>query len=325
MQTLLTVRLFLQEDSPNLVNLPAFMKILITGGTGLIGTRLTKLLQEKGHEIAYLSRSKKEDAAVTYYQWDARSGFIEEGAIESADYIIHLAGAGVADKRWTSSRKEVILTSRTQTTALLAQKLAEVNHQVKAFISATAIGIYGFTKDRIAHEDSRHGDDFLAEVCQKWEAEVDKIAETDLRTVKIRVGIVLSSEAGALYEIAKPVRMYAGAPLGSGKQYMSWIHIDDICRMFIHAIENEQLEGAYNGTAPTPVTNAALTKITADVLEKPLLLPNVPKIALEMMFGEMAEIVLKGSKVSCKKIMDSGFEFHFPTAQEAVQDLLKED
>ncbi|MGB0524062.1 MAG: TIGR01777 family oxidoreductase [Flammeovirgaceae bacterium] len=300
------------------------MKILITGGTGLIGTRLTQLLQEKGHEISYLSRSKRKDDQVTYYQWNPTEGYIEEGAIENADYVIHLAGANVAEKRWTKARKEVIVNSRTQTTQLLAQKLAETNHEVKGFIAATAVGIYGFTGERIAFEDSKPGSDFLAHVCQQWEAEVDRIADTGLRTVKIRVGVVLSEEAGALYEIAKPIRMYAGAPLGSGKQYIPWIHIDDICRIFMHAIEAETLQGAFNGVAPNPVTNAELTRITAHVLEKPLFLPNVPKIALEMMFGEMAEIVLNGSKVSCQKIQDAGFQFKFSEPEKAVEDLLKE-
>lgn len=298
------------------------MKILITGGTGLIGTRLTQLLQEKGHEVAYLSRSKREDSVITYYQWNVSEGFIEEGAIETADYIIHLAGANVADKRWTKQRKQVIMDSRTKTTSLLAKKLTELDHQVKGFISATAVGIYGFTGERMAFEDSRHGSDFLASVCDKWEAEVDQIAETDLRTVKVRVGVVLSEEAGALYEIAKPIRKYAGAPLGSGKQYIPWIHIDDICRIFIHALENEDMKGAYNGVAPNPVTNAELTHIVAEVLDKPLFLPNVPKFAIEMMFGEMAEIVLKGSKVSCKKIKEAGFDFKFSEPKAAVQDLL---
>lgn len=298
------------------------MKILITGGTGLIGTRLTQLLKDMGHEISYLSRRKKESSEVTYYQWNANENYIEEGAIESADYIIHLAGASVAEKRWTKNRKQVILESRTKTTALLAQKLAEADHEVKGFISATAVGLYGYTGERMAFEDSRVGKDFLAQVCQQWEEEVDRIAASNLRTVKIRVGVVLSNEAGALYEIAKPIRKYAGAPLGSGKQYIPWIHIDDICRIFIHALQDEKLTGAFNGVAPNPVTNAELTRIAARVLDKPLFLPNVPKMAMEIMLGEMAEIVLNGSKVSCQKIQNTGFKFRFSSAEEAVEDLL---
>ena len=290
----------------------------------MIGTRLTDFLLERGYEVSYLSRSKKEDKKVTYYQWNIEESYIEEGAIETADYIVHLAGAGVADKRWTKQRKQVIIESRTETTALLAKKLAEIDHKVKAFISASAVGIYGFTGDRVAFEDSRLGTDFLARVCQKWEAAVDQIAKTALRTVKIRVGIVLNDTGGALYEIIKPIKMYAGAPLGNGEQYMPWVHIDDISQLFLYAIEQEELEGVYNGAAPNPVTNEEMTKIAADVLGKPLFLPNVPAFALEVMFGEMAEIVLKGSKVSSKKAQEAGYQFKFETAEAALHDLLAE-
>lgn len=290
----------------------------------MIGTRLTDFLLEKGYEVSYLSRRKKENDRVIYYQWNTQEEYIEEGAIETADYIVHLAGAGVADKRWSKQRKDIIVKSRTETTALLETKLRELNHKVKAFISASAVGIYGFTGERMAFEDSRLGTDFLARVCQKWEAAVDDVAELVARTVKIRVGIVLNDTGGALYEIVKPVRMYAGAPLGNGKQFIPWIHIDDISRMFLYAIENEALKGIYNGAAPNPVSNEEMTKIAADVLEKPLFLPNVPAFALEVMFGEMAEIVLKGSKVSCQKMVEEGFEFRFDTADAAIKDLLEE-
>lgn len=298
-------------------------KILITGGTGLVGSRMTDLLLEQGHEVAYLSRSKKLNERVLYFQWDIKKEFIEAGAIEWPDYIIHLAGAGVADERWTPERKRAIMDSRTHSTALLRKELEKREHHLKAFISATAIGIYGDSGDQWVDEESPIANDFLANVCKVWEQEVDKLAEvTGLRTAKVRVGIVLSTKGGALVEISKPVKFMAGAPLGSGKQWQSWIHIDDICRLFIHAMENEDMTGAYNGVAPFPVTNEELTKAIAKELGKPLFLPNVPPFALRILMGEMAEIVLAGSKVSSKKTGSTGFKWKFPTLDGALADLL---
>ncbi|MFT5617271.1 MAG: hypothetical protein ACI85I_000487 [Arenicella sp.] len=298
------------------------MKVLITGGTGLVGTRMTDFLLEKGYEVAYLSRSKKQDGKVQYYQWNTEKQFIEEGAIETADYIIHLAGAGVADERWTPSRKKMLMESRTHTTELLYQKLSELKHNVKAFISATAIGIYGDSGEQLVNEDSPHANDFLAQICTAWEDKADKIKELGIRTPKIRVGVVLSEKGGALKEISKPIKLYAGAPLGSGKQLMSWIHIDDIANLFIHAMENESMNETYNGVAPNPISNEQLTKIAAEVLDKPLILPNVPEFALKLMLGEMAEVVLMGSNVSSEKTQSTGFAYKFTDAKKAVEDLM---
>jgi uncharacterized protein (TIGR01777 family) len=299
--------------------------IIITGGTGLVGQRLTALLLQQGYEVSYLSRNKEPIEKVKVYGWDVENGRIESGAVESADYIIHLAGAGVADKRWTNSRKQEILESRTKSADLLFRQLQQSTHQVKAVIAASAIGYYGYdTGEQIVVEDSPAGDDFLANVCRQWEAAVSQIRQLHIRTVNFRIGIVLSPHGGALAKLLQTIKIGAGAPIGTGKQYFSWIHIDDVCRAFIRAIQDEKISGIYNLTAPQPVTNEELIKETAAVLDKPLVLPHVPAFALKLGMGEMANAVLGGSKVSSNKLAATGFNFQFPQLRPALEDLLLE-
>ncbi|PWJ44910.1 TIGR01777 family oxidoreductase [Sediminitomix flava] len=292
--------------------------VLITGGTGLVGSFITKLLIEKGYRVSYLSRKKKESDQITYYQWDVNKGEIEKEAITTADYIINLAGAGIADQRWTSERKKEIYNSRIQSTKLLVDKLKEYDNHVQAVISTSAVGIYGNTPT-LVNEDTTPASDFLAKVCVDWEKEIEKL--TDIRTAIVRVGIVLSKKGGALEKMATPVKMMAGAPLGDGQQYISWIHIEDLCREFIYLMESNQ-EGIFNGVAPKPVTNKQLTKSIAKTLGRPLILPNVPTFALKMMMGEMADMVLSGANVSAEKLKSTGFRFHFENVDEALEDLL---
>ncbi|WP_299464449.1 TIGR01777 family oxidoreductase [uncultured Microscilla sp.] len=301
--------------------------ILITGGTGLIGQRLTELLlAQKGYSIRYLSRSKRAIKNVEVFEWHPQKGEIDATAFEGVDAVVHLAGAGVADKRWTESRKDEILKSRTQSTELIAQTIRKMSTAPKALVNASAIGYYGInTGAQLLHEESPAGNDFLAEVTSKWENATKEIEEQGIRTVKIRVGVVLSPQSGALPKLLQPVRLGLGAPLGSGDQYMSWIHIDDIARIFMKALEDETMRGAYNGVAPAPVTNAEMTKRLASVVHRPAFLPNVPAFMLKMMLGEMASIVLEGNKVSCDKIIRAGFEFEHPGLTEALKDLLKEN
>jgi hypothetical protein len=299
--------------------------VLITGGTGLVGQRLTQLLLQEGYQVSYLSRNKEPVNGVTVYAWDIEGGEIENGAVEKADYIIHLAGAGVADKRWTSSRKREILESRTKSADLLYKKLKQGPYQVKSVIAASAIGYYGYdTGDALITEDSPAGDDFLADVCQQWEFSVGQIRQLGIRTISYRIGIVLSPQGGALAKLLQTIKVGAGAALGSGKQYFSWVHIEDVCRAFIKAMTDDTMEGIYNLTAPNPVTNEQLTKQTADVLEKPLLLPNVPGFALKLGMGEMANAVLGGSKVSSQRLQATGYNFLFPELKPALDDLLTE-
>ena len=298
-------------------------KILITGASGLIGKRLTEMLLEKGYQVAHLSRSKK-SAPVPSFVWDVDAGEIDITALEGISTIIHLAGAGVADKRWSHSRKEEILQSRVKSTQLLFNTLLNNPNQVKSFISASAIGYYGFgTSDEVFHEQSQFGSDFLANVTREWEEDVDKISSLRMRVAKLRIGIVLSDKGGALVEMAKPIRLGFGSPLGSGKQYLSWIHLDDLCAMFIKAVETDLMQGAYNAVSGNWVTNKEMTKTIAKILNKPLWLPNVPAFVLKLVVGQMAEIVLNGSKVSADKIKSTGFNFKYKDLRQALESLLK--
>ncbi len=295
--------------------------VLITGASGLIGSRLTALLTAAGYNVMHLSRRK--GGSVKTYTWDVERQTIEKDALTNVHAIIHLAGANVAEKRWTEKRKAELVNSRVDSTRLLYNELKKGNHQVKTFISASAIGYYGFENEHeVFTETSPAGNDFLAQLTKQWESEAMKIEELGIRVVRLRVGIVLSRHDGALAPIAKTVRNLVGAPLGKGTQYISWIHLEDICGMFIHLLKNEKLSGPYNGVANEPVTNAGLTRAVAKELHKPILFPNVPAFALKLAFGEMGSIVLRGSRVSNEKILASGYKLKFPTLKEALDDLL---
>ncbi len=295
-------------------------RVLITGGTGLIGTRLAAMLLAEGYEVALLTRAKARNGAYPTFTWDIASRRIEEGALQNLYGIVHLAGAGVADKRWTAKRKSEIIRSRTQSTALLIDELKKVAVKPSVFVGASAIGYYGAdTGERLLDETSPVGDDFLAHVVEAWEASYQPIDELGIRKALIRVGIVLSKDGGALVELSAPIRWGVGAALGSGSQWMSWIHIEDICRVFMRALEDESWSGVYNGVAPNPVTNKTLTRLAAKALGRPLLLPAVPAFALRLVLGEMALIVLGGNKVSGKRLLDAGFQFRYADAAAAVQ------
>lgn len=294
-------------------------KILITGGTGLVGSALIPMLKKQGHEIVVLSRSKSRNADYQVFVWDYKKEYIEEGAFEGVDTIIHLAGAGVADSKWTTERKEEIYNSRTKTSILLFKELEKGGHQVKTFIAASAIGIYGSdTGNNIILENAEVGHDFLAHVTDAWETATKKVTALDIRLVQLRVGVVLSKKGGALVELLKPP---VAAPLGKGDQYMSWIHIGDLCRMFMEAVENNEMEGPYNAVAPKPETNKSLTKQAAKAFKKTFIPFPVPSIVLKIMLGEMAVIVLGGSRISSAKIQRAGFKFRFPKLEQALDDL----
>ena len=289
--------------------------ILITGGSGLVGKKITHLLERKGYKVAWLSRNPAKNKQKSF-AWDVDRMKIDPDAISWADGIIHLAGEGVADKRWTLSRKKAILESRTNSTALLLQaiEISEIKPQV--FVSASAVGFYGFnTENKYIDEKSDAGNDFLANVVVAWEDKVKQIEMTGIRTVILRIGIVLDNKGGALVEMLKPP---VAVPLGSGKQWMSWIDIDDLARMFLFAIENETLQGIYNAVGPNPATNAALTEKAAKKAGKTFLGIGVPGFALKLVLGEIAQMVLGGNKVSSQKIQEAGFQFRYPTLEEAL-------
>ncbi|MBN8822712.1 MULTISPECIES: TIGR01777 family oxidoreductase [unclassified Spirosoma] len=298
--------------------------VLITGGTGTIGRRLTQLLQAQGYQVALLSHSAKTLPGLKVYQWDIEKGEIALEAIQTADHIVHLAGEGIADGRWTDSRKEKILNSRTQSTDLLAKVLAENDHHVKSFIGASAIGFYGGdTSDRPLTETSEGGSDFLAQVVRAWERSEMQIASLGIRTVLLRTGVVLTADGGALPKIAQPIRLGAGAPIGSGQQYIAWIHLDDMCRMYTQALTDTTWQGIYNAVAPNPVTNETLTKAIADVLHRPLILPNIPEFTIKLLYGEMAIVVTGGNYVLNKRIADeTTFTYQYADLKTALEDLL---
>jgi uncharacterized protein len=295
--------------------------ILITGASGLIGTRLTQLLPSLRRNVFQLGRAAKSSSS---YVWDIHKGILDPNALKNKDAIIHLAGASVGDDRWTAARKIEILKSRTESTRLLYENLKKGDHSVRLFISASAIGYYGFENEQEWYtEDSPAGNDFLAKVTRAWEDEVDKIAQLGIRVVKLRIGIVLSAEGGALKEMANPVKYFVGAPLGTGRQPVSWIHIDDVCGIFVKALEDSAMSGAYNVVAPTPVDNKTLTKAIGRALGKPVILPPIPEFVLKLIVGEMAEIVATGNRISAQKILDAGYQFKFTDVQSAVDNLLK--
>jgi hypothetical protein len=296
---------------------------LITGGTGLIGSRLTELLIKKGYEVAHLSRSKTGAEPVKTFRWDIKKQIVEKGAVENARAIVHLAGANVAGGRWTDSYKEMILKSRTDSSFLLYQRLMQSNHEVESLIASSATGYYGGDAGyKICTEDTPSGDDFLAYVTREWEKKVQLIDKLGIRRVQFRTGIVLSMKGGALPKIMQPVKLGAGAPLGSGEQFMSWIHLDDLCEMYLRAIEDTEMKGIYNAVSPGPVTNKDFTKIAARTVKKPFFMPAVPAFALKIALGEMALTVLGGQIVSSKKIETEGFQFKYPQLGDALQDLL---
>ncbi|MDX1904707.1 MAG: TIGR01777 family oxidoreductase [Thermonemataceae bacterium] len=300
------------------------MNVLITGGTGLVGKEISQILLQKGHTVSFLSRSPKTIPHIKVYHWDIEKQEIDVEAIQKADHIIHLAGAGVADKTWTDSYKKEILDSRILSTQLLYKTLKENKNTVKSFISASAIGIYGFdTGNTLLAEDSLQGNDFLADVTKQWEAEVQKIQDFGIRTNILRIGIVLSNKGGALPKMMQPIKFWAGAPLGSGQQYLSWIHIRDLANMFLYGIENPHIQGIYNAVASKPISNKVFTENLAKVMQKPLFLPNVPSFVLKAMLGEMGVMILGGNNVSNSKIIESGFQFEFDDIEKALSDLVQ--
>ena len=300
------------------------MKVLITGGTGLIGTRLAEMLIDSGYEVALLSREPNKSSHYRSFRWDPRAGTIDEAAVPYADYIVSLAGASVSDGKWTDERKRDIMTSRLGGLALLSRELAKPGHHVQAVISASAIGIYGDAGNQSVTEETPPAvptHDFLADVSNQWELAAAPIAALGIRTVIPRIGVVLSTEGGALPQIARPVKLGAGAALGSGRQFMSWIHLDDLCRLFIAMLEDTAWRGTYNAVAPYPATNQAFTEVLADVLHRPLLLPKVPAFGLKLAMGEMSEIVLASQNVSAAKVLAQGFQYEYPELRGALSAL----
>jgi hypothetical protein len=290
--------------------------ILITGGTGLIGSQLQKLLKEKGYETAVLSRSRNKTDKRTFY-WDYENGILDEEALVFADAIIHLAGENISAGRWTPEQKKRILESRLKTTQLLVEKIRASNKKPEVFISASAIGYYGSTlSNQVFHEEDPPGNDFLADVTVQWEQSSLPIEEIGVRRVLLRTGVVLSEKAGALPKMMSPVKLGLGSPLGSGKQMISWISLEDLVDLYLFAIENPAISGTYNAAAPKPLDNRTFMRSLANHLRRPFFLPAVPGFVMKTLFGEMATILLKGQNVSADKIKAAGFSFRHETLED---------
>lgn len=296
--------------------------VLITGGSGLIAQELAKRIRH-GYDVRFLTRKKKYP---NEYEWDIKKGTIDESALENVSHIIHLAGANISEKRWTQERKKELISSRVDSAALLRNTLSKKEIKLKSFISASGINFYGTqTTEKIFSETDPPGRDFLSEVVVLWERAADHFKEQNLaeRVVKVRTAVVLSEKEGALKKMLPPIQYGVGSPLGSGRQYMPWIHIEDICSLYEFALKETSLHGAYNAVSPQHATNADFTKRIAEVLHKPLFMPNVPGFILKILFGELATAILEGSRASSQKIQDMGFQFKFPDLKDALKNLLK--
>ncbi|WP_461789524.1 TIGR01777 family oxidoreductase [Pedobacter sp.] len=296
-------------------------KILLAGATGLVGEQLIAQLLNKGYQINLLVRNtaKKQVKNVQLYNWDVYQQTIDEKAFEGIDTIINLTGEGIADQPWTAQRKQQIIDSRVKSAELIFNAIKSTNAAVKHYISASAVGYYGDRADEILDEDSLPGTGFLADCCVAWEKAADQGIALGIRVVKIRIGIVLSSKGGALPTMAKPINMLVGAALGSGKQWLPWIHIDDLVNMFVKAVEDHQMFDAYNGSAPSPATNKTFTQVLGKVLHKPIWPINVPKFVLKAILGEMSILPLLSSNTSAQKILNTGFQFRYLDLKETLE------
>lgn len=295
--------------------------ILITGATGLVGKQLIPALQAQGHQISILSRKEVKIAYVNSYIWDVYQQKIDLNALKGIDTIIHLAGEGIADKKWTEARKQQIINSRVLSTELLYQAIKETNAKVDTFISASAVGFYGDRADEILTETSENGHGFLADCCQKWENAVDTGKALGIRIVKIRIGLILAKDGGVLPQMEKPIQFFVGAPLGSGQQWMPWIHLTDMVKIFEKAVIDTNMVGAYHACAPNPVTNATFTKTLAKKLNRPVWPINVPIFILKLILGEMSILTLMSNRTSSEKLLTTGFDFSFVDLSDALTDI----
>lgn len=299
--------------------------VLLTGGSGFIGKHLTDVLIEAGFSVSVLSRSDKENTArITYYKWNLKKNYIDKNAVLNADYIIHLAGEGIVDKRWTKKRKRAILESRVRPIEMIFSVLENNNKKLEAFVSASAVGIYGaVTSHKICTEDTIPADDFLGTTCQKWEAAVDRIGSLNIRTVKVRTGIVLGKEEGFIKKMIPTFKSGFGAILGSGKQYLPWIYIEDLSNIYLKAVQDSKLEGPYNACITDNTTNSRLSKVLAKLYGYSIWLPKVPPFVLKILLGEMSKVVLTGQRISSEKIQKTGFQFQFTDLEKTLINCIK--
>lgn len=298
-------------------------KVLIAGGSGMVGQFLSQYLSDHGYEVSILGRGKKDKIPYKQFVWDMKEMTIEEEAITSADHIINLAGAGIADKVWTAARKKVLVDSRVNGNELIKRVLEKTGYKPQTFIGASAIGIYGDRGNEPLTEESKPvGEGFMIECCEKWEASAQLIADLGVRTCIYRIGIVLSTKGGALEKILLSFKLGVGAYFGSGDQYYSWIHIEDLAKMFLRALQNSEMEGVFNAVGPNPVTNKELSKRIKKSLNSWALVMPAPAFILKTVMGEMSDTIFNSNKVIPKRFEEMGFDFAFPEAGAAVKNVV---
>tara|TARA_B110000444_G_scaffold22482_1_gene18643 strand:+ start:195 stop:1106 length:912 start_codon:yes stop_codon:yes gene_type:complete len=289
------------------------MKILVSGGTGLVGQELVRILANRGHQVLVLTRNISYKSLQNHFHWDPTKEEIDNSAFEDIDGLIHLAGAGIAQQRWTKKRKEILYNSRIASAKFLHRKCLELNVSPKFFISCSATGWYGGINDLAPKTEVMDAyPDFLGNMCVDWEEAADLFKNDTCQVSKLRLGLVLSQEGGALPIISLPIKFGIGSRLGSGNQFMPWIHIDDLCEIFLQLVEGLLPHSIYNAVTPNYVTNKEFTRLIAKALHRPLWVPHVPSFVLRLLFGEMSNILLKGSPVSADKLSNHGFTFKFP-------------
>ena len=295
--------------------------VLITGANGMLAKDLAKQLESE-FTIRFLTRKVSKD---NEFLWDLKNNYIDPKALVGVHNIIHLAGTSVANKRWTEKRKQDILSSRVASAQLILDSLKKQQLTINAFISASAIGYYGTNNsDIIFNEESPKGNDFLSNVCDKWEQAAHAFQSNNVanRIAIVRIGIILAKEDSALQKITKPISFGFGSGIGTGKQYMPWIHIKDLSGIFNYILSNEKVNGIFNAVSPEDVTNMEFTKKIAKIIKRPIILPNIPKFMIQVLFGEMRTILLNGNRISSKKISDMGFKFNFKSLDDALKNLL---
>jgi len=300
------------------------MRVLITGATGLVGDAIVRLCKQRGYTVHYLTTRKdkiKNEDTIKGFYWNPKTQEVDNNCLDGIDAVINLAGASIA-KRWTNAYKNEILQSRVQSVQLLHKLLLENKHQIKTVVSASAIGLYPSSLSAVYDETSTvKNDSFLGKVVSAWEVEIDKLHSLNITICKLRIGIVLSKNGGALEKMTSPIRAGFGASLGSGKQYQSWIHETDLAHLFLFSTEHG-LSGVYNAVNSNPVTNRVMTKAIAKQLKKPLWLPNIPGFIIKLIVGEMATLAFESQNVSNAKILKKGFVFRYNTLEKALQDCL---
>ncbi len=297
--------------------------VLITGGGGMIGKHLTSLLLQEGYMVSHLSRKKNESGDVMVLKWDPVKGFLYPATLDGIDIIIHLAGANLGGGRWTRKRKEAILKSRIDSALLICKVISENKIPLKAFISASGINYYGtVTSDKIFEEEDGSGVDFPAMVCGQWEEAADNFNDMGIRTVKIRTAVVLEKNRGALLRLIFSSKSGVFAVPGSGHQFMPWIHIKDLCGIYLKAIQDKDMNGAYNAVAPEHVTGKIFMKTVAEAMNRRFLHIRVPGFILKILFGKMSSLILEGSRISSLKIKNAGYRFEFDNLHDALNDLI---